>query len=91
MFLENSRYYNVPTVDAPAAGGAGTVAALKLRPLPAPAATTYTVKDNDQLDVIAHQSFSDGTKFWHVADANTALEANELVAVTGATILKPTT
>lgn len=89
MFLENSRYFNVPTVDA-ASGNGGTVAALKLRPLPLPPGELYTVKDNDQLDVIAHQTYSDGTKFWHVADANTALQANELVAVTGATILKPT-
>jgi hypothetical protein len=28
--------------------------------------------------VIAQRKYSDGTKFWHVADANTELEANDL-------------
>ena len=88
MFLENSRYHKLATVETTAADGR-TVTALTLRPLSAPAAETHTVKDNDQLDVIAHQTYADGTKFWHIADANTALEANDLVAETGATILKP--
>ena len=88
MFLENSRYFKVPTVET-TAGDGRAVTALKLRPLPAPPAVTLVVKDNDQLDVIAHQNYSDGTKFWHIADANTALSANDLVAETGATILRP--
>jgi hypothetical protein len=88
MFLENSRYFKVDTVQATAAGGA-PVTALKLRPLAAPAGDAYTVKDNDQLDVLAQQQYADGTKFWHIADANTALQASDLVAETGATILKP--
>lgn len=90
MFLENSRYSKVDTVQTTAAGGRA-VTALKLRPLAAPAGESYTVKDNDQLDVLAHQQYADGTKFWHIADANTALRANDLVAETDATILKPKT
>lgn len=88
MFLENSRYLKVPTVET-ATGDGRVVTALKLRPLPVPPGELYTVKDNDQLDVLAHQRFADGTKPWHIADANTALEAAALVAETGATIVVP--
>ncbi len=88
MFLENSRYYKVDTVQTTAAGGVA-VTALKLRPLAAPSGEAYTVKDNDQLDVLSQQQYADGTKFWHIADSNTALQANDLVAETEATILKP--
>lgn len=88
MFLENSRYYKLPTVETTTGDGRAVVA-LKLRPLPAPPAEPHIVKDNDQLDVLAHHHHADGTKFWHIADANTALQANQLVAETGATILKP--
>jgi hypothetical protein len=28
---------------------------------------------------MAQRKYSDGTRFWHVADANTELEANNLV------------
>ena len=88
MFLENSRYFKLPTVETTGSDGRA-VTALKLRPLPAPPAVTHVVQDNDQLDVLAHQHYSDGTKFWHIADANTALQAGELVSETGATILRP--
>jgi hypothetical protein len=88
MFLDNSRYQKVDTVTTTAADGR-TVTALKLRPLAAPPGDPYTVKDNDQLDVLAQQQYADGTKFWHIADANTALRANDLVAETGATLIQP--
>lgn len=90
MFLENSRYFKVDTVATSRSDGAA-VTALKLRPLPLPPGELYTVKDRDQLDVLAYQQYTDGTKFWHIADANTALQANDLVKETEATILKPKT
>ncbi len=88
MFLDNSRYAKVPTVETTAVDGRA-VTALKLRTLPATAGEPYAVKDNDQLDVIAHRVTTDGTKFWHIADANTALEASRLLSETGATIQVP--
>jgi len=88
MFLENSRYYKIPTVQTKTRDGR-TVTALKLRLIPAMSGSLHEVKDNDQLDVLAHQQYADGTKFWHIADANTALRANDLVAETGSTFLKP--
>jgi hypothetical protein len=88
MFLENSRYLSIPTVETTARDGRA-VTALKLRPLPATAGDPYLIKDNDQLDVLAHRVTGDGTKFWHIADANTALEANALTTEAGAIILLP--
>lgn len=90
MFLPTSRYNKVDTVTTKAAGDR-TVTALKLRPLAAPSGDAYTVKDNDQPDVLAQDQYADGTKFWHIADANTALRANDLVAETGATLIRPAT
>lgn len=91
MFTENSRYYKLPTVETDAGTTDGrTVTALKLRPLPAVYGEPMEIKDNDQLDALAQQQYNDGTKFWHIADANTALEARQLIAETGAVILKPT-
>jgi len=90
MFLENSRYYKIPTVETTTSEDR-TVMALKLRPLPVIVGNPYSVKDNDQLDVLAQQQYGDGTKFWHIADANTPLEANQLVAEAGAIINQPAT
>jgi hypothetical protein len=88
MFLENSRYFQQPTVEVPALEGR-TVLALKLRKLPNPAGTPHTVQDHDRLDVLAQQHHEDGTKFWHIADANTELQANDLVSETGRSIKLP--
>ena len=78
MFIDNSRYIDVKTVDVETENGR-IVSAIKLRRLPYAAGAPTVVKGNDRLDVMAQRQYSDGTKFWHVADANTELEANELV------------
>jgi hypothetical protein len=88
MFLENSRYHKVDTVVTRTRDGR-SVCALKLRQLPARTGEPYTVKGGDKLDVLAYEQYADGTKFWHIADANTALEASKLVAETGAVLIKP--
>jgi hypothetical protein len=54
------------------------VAAVKLRRLPAPPAVDYTVDAQDRIDTIAQRRTGDGTRFWHVADANSELEARAL-------------
>ena len=38
---------------------------------------------------MSHRRNQDGTKFWHIADANSDLEANSLVAVSGRYINVP--
>jgi hypothetical protein len=65
------------------------VTAIRLRPLPPTGGEPYEVTDGDRLDLIAHDRYGDGTRFWHVADANSALEADELVAETGARLRVP--
>lgn len=78
MFLENSRYFNVKTVETQDESGRSFLAVM-LRRLPYIAATPTVIKGNDRLDVIAQRKYGDATKFWHVADANTELAANQLV------------
>jgi hypothetical protein len=88
MFLEHSRYYQQPTVQVVNRDGS-TLSALKLRKLPAEPGQPHTVQKHDQLDVLAQQKYSDGTKFWHIADANTELRANDLVGESGRTFQLP--
>jgi hypothetical protein len=78
VFIDNSRYVDVKTVEVETENGR-IVSAIKLRRLPHATGGPAVVKGNDRLDVMAQRHYSDGTKFWHIADANTELEANELV------------
>jgi hypothetical protein len=39
--------------------------------------------------MMAHELSGDGTRFWHIADANSELEANSLVALDGRVIAVP--
>ena len=78
MFLESSRYFNLKTVEAENEDRR-TVTAVMLRRLPYVAGTPTVIKGHDRLDVIAQRKYSVPTKFWHVADANTELEATNLV------------
>lgn len=88
MFLKNSRYDGTPTVTARDAGGRD-VQAVGLRRLPVTAGESTQVHDHDQLDVMSQRRYRDGTQFWHIADANSDLEANQLVAVSGRHISVP--
>ena len=88
MFLSNSRYLNTPTVTATGADG-HEVTAVALRVLPTTTGAPTVVKSGDQLDVMAHRQTGDGTRFWHIADANSELEANALVTRDGRVIAVP--
>jgi hypothetical protein len=88
MFAESSRYFQLRTVDAKTEDGRD-VRAVVLRRLPFVAGKPAVVRGNDRLDVMAERLFADATQFWHIADANTDLDARELVAETGRTILVP--
>ena len=65
------------------------VQAVKLRRLPVTQGEDTEVHDHDQLDVMSHRRYKDGTRYWHIADANSDLEANELVRTTGRHINVP--
>lgn len=88
MFLKNSRYNGTPTVTTIDANGR-EVQALTLRRLPTTAGERTQIHDHDQLDVMSQRRYRDGTRFWHIADANSDLEANALLAVTGRYINVP--
>ncbi len=90
MFIKGSRYYQLETVAA--TDGAGrSVRAVKLRRLPATSGAATVVHDGDQLDVVSAGRYRDPTRFWHIADANSELEANELVRAAGRIIDVPET
>ena len=89
MFLRNSRYDGLPTVTARARGGR-EVSAVTLRPLPLATGEPVVVKGHDRLDVMSEAHYRDATRYWHIADANTELEAAALMQPAGRTISVPT-
>jgi hypothetical protein len=88
MFLESSRYYKIETSEGKAANGR-LVKFVKFRRLPEVSGQAMTVKEGDRLDIIAQRSYDNPTWFWHIADADSELEANDLVAVPGSSIEVP--
>ncbi len=88
MFLESSRYYYQKTVDVKIRNGK-TIKALTLRQLPQTTGQPYDTKEGDRLDLSSQNKFKNPTMFWHIADANTELQANKLTAVPGKTIKIP--
>ena len=78
MFDENSRYTKCFIAEVETAQGVKALAVKLRRPPYVPGQSTET-KGTDRLDMMAHRRYKDGTKFWHVADANSELEANRLV------------
>lgn len=88
MFLKNSRYFGLKTVTGKDRSGR-SVQAVTLRRLPATPGIELQVQNKDQLDVLAESRYKDPTRYWHIADANSELEANELVRTTGRRILVP--
>jgi hypothetical protein len=90
MFLPNSRYAKVATVQTTTSTGE-TVTALKLRRLTPVSGEPQQVQSGDRLDLLAHARTGDATRFWHVADANTALDGRTLVETPGDTLHVPRT
>ena len=88
MFLANSRYYKVATVETVTSTGE-SVTALKLRRLTPVAGEPQMVQSSDRLDLLAHDRTGDATQFWHVADANSALDGRTLVETPGDTLDVP--
>lgn len=90
MFLPNSRYAQLATVTDQLATGEEVVA-LKLRRLTPVGGMPRRVQSGDRLDLVAQQISGDATQFWHIADANTALDSRKLVAVPGDSLQVPKT
>ncbi|HQX82815.1 MAG TPA: hypothetical protein PKW63_13710 [Vicinamibacterales bacterium] len=90
MFLPHSRYHKVSTVETTSSTGE-TVTALKLRRLTPATGDPQMVQAGERLDLLAQARTGDATQFWHVADANTALDGRELVDTPGETVIVPRT
>ena len=88
MFLESSRYYQVRQDQAVTREGR-TVKVVTLRRLPDMSGTPTIVRGNDRLDVMAQRLYGNSTQFWRIADANSELQANDLVRETGRVIEVP--
>lgn len=86
-FLPSSRYAKLPTVEVRLADGR-TLTIVKLRRLPPTEGELTVMAPHDRLDILAHEHYGDSTEFWHIADANTELDAAEL-AVPNNTIRVP--
>jgi len=90
MFLESSRYFKIKAVDVVTKDGR-TVKVVTLRRLPVITGKPTVIKANDRLDIVSQRQYNDPTMFWHNADANSELEANNLVKKTGRIISVPET
>jgi len=88
MFGKKSRYDDLEKVEGQDRMGR-SVQAVKLRPLPSVNGVDMTVADHSQLDSLSKNIYRDATRFWHIADANSELEADELVRTTGRIIQVP--
>ncbi len=88
MFLETSRYFRQKQVDVVTKDGR-TIKALRLRRLPTVNGELTAIEESDRLDIIAQRQYQNPTWFWHIADANTELEANDLVKEVGRVIQIP--
>src|ERR1017187_1653683 len=82
MFLENSRYFNQATTNIKLKDGR-TAIALQPRVLPAASGVATALKRNDRLDIMALRLYQDGTRFWHIADANALNDARLLTEPPG--------
>ena len=88
MFLANSRYFKVATVETTTSTGE-TVTALKLRRLTPATGEAQMVQAGDRLDLFAQARTGDATQFWHIADANTELDGRTLVETPGDSLSVP--
>lgn len=88
IFLESSRYASLEARKTITRKGR-TVSVIPLRRLPETNATYHKVSASDRLDILAHRQFREATQFWRIADANTDLEARQLLVEPGRAIQLP--
>jgi hypothetical protein len=89
MIFKGSRYANVGTYTVTGPNGQ-TVQALKIRFIPpTPAGYIQTVSAADRLDLLAYQFYRNPEKFWLIADANTAMDPDDLLEPGGQLRIPP--
>jgi hypothetical protein len=88
-FPVTSRYYGIGTTTVEGADGQLTVY-LQRRFIPSSDTleliTEITVKEGDRLDNLAATNIGDPEQFWQIADANNAIEPEELTDEPGTTL-----
>lgn len=90
MFAKNSRYAGLPEVPGRGPNFAESARLVKLRALPETPGAPATVRAHDQLDALSEARYGgDATRYWHIADANSELEAAELTREPGRVIDLP--
>jgi hypothetical protein len=86
MFQITSRYYNLPVAKLESAAG-DTIAYVRRRFIPPASRFTllleHTVSESERLDHIAAQYLGDPEQFWRIADANNAMQPDDLVQTVG--------
>jgi hypothetical protein len=89
VFSMTSRYQGLPTATYVSPDGR-KVAYVRRRFLPHPEDLTqigeYRVLPVDRLDRVAGKEFGDAERAWQIADANGAMDTDELTAVPGRTL-----
>jgi hypothetical protein len=78
MFTKSSRYNGIRFIETTVSDGR-KVNAIFIRRIYQIEGDQVVVTGNDRLDIIASDKYKDPTLFWHIADANTELDANDLV------------
>jgi len=86
MFPITSRYYDTPTARLEMPDGR-TIVYLRRRFVPPPERfellTEHTVTAGDRLDNLTAQYLEDPEQFWRIADANNAMQPDDLTRVAG--------
>jgi hypothetical protein len=89
MIFKGSRYETVGTYDVTGPSGE-TIKALLIRYIPdTPAGFRHTVTSGERLDLLANTYYHQPLKFWLIADANNALDPEDLVSSPGQQVLIP--
>ena len=88
MIFKGSRYEKVPVLQRTGPDGQ-TVSYLAIRFIPsAPAGYRHTFRAHERLDILAYNFYRNPEKFWLIADANDAMDPEDLL-VPGEQLLIP--
>ena len=77
MFLDSSRYYKVKKVASQTSDGR-SVDVVTLRRLPSASGDLARLKNDERLDIVSQRLYGNPTMYWHIADANSELDARDL-------------
>ncbi|HEY0785588.1 MAG TPA: LysM domain-containing protein [Acidobacteriaceae bacterium] len=79
MIFKGSRYQNTPVLSIATPAGK-TVQALAARYVPVtPAGYLHTFSGSERLDLLAYRFYANPEKFWLIADANAAMDPEDLL------------